>query len=313
MPSSTGYMMVLYVEGTFVFIRNDYKFEINGKTYSFGLKSSEKIVYAAGGYGGIVVTTNENTYFYPDVMADVEPTQEPLNLPDVGIYNENISRIEVATVPIVYLTNLSVYVYKKAVNEPSDDSDDESEPAPALYPGCTEEIDGVDTLLKLKKSDDANVTRYLPFAAVESEGSTVKSTAYYLTNESEFYKCTNTLQGEEKQIGTAEIVSSYPNLRDIYILGDNTMYVNMDDDGNMIKFQIDKQLISAERTLSYRVYVGAKDPQAWFAADPTINGVGQADQTKLEGNSIYLMSSTKIFAQGLTSGVEISDFALSGS
>lgn len=71
--------------------------------------------------------------------------------------------------------------------------------------------------------------------------------------------------------------------------------------------------MSAKRTLDYRIYVGAKNPQAWFAADPFINGVGKANETKLEGNAIYLTSSTKVLAQALTSGVEISDFALSGT
>lgn len=210
MASSVGYMMVLYADATFVFIRNDYKFEINGKTYSFSLKSSEKVVYAAGGYGGIVVTTNENTYFYPDIRADVEPTQTPLNLQDFGILNENISRIEVATVPVIYLTNNSVYVYKKAVNEPSDGTDDDTaEPAPVLYPGCTEEIEGVDTLLRLKKSDDVEVTRYLPFAESKSDENGVETTAYYLTSDGEFSKCTNSLQGEEKTVGASKAVDSY--------------------------------------------------------------------------------------------------------
>lgn len=148
--AGTGYLMVLYTEGLFVFIRKDYKFEINGRTYSFGLKSSEKIVHAAGGVGGIVVTTNENAYYYPNIIDSVEPEQVPLNLQDFGINNENISRIEVSTIPVIYLTNNSVYVYKKPLSEPekveeteedaekNDEKEEEEKKVLTLYPGCTE-------------------------------------------------------------------------------------------------------------------------------------------------------------------------------
>lgn len=157
------------------------------------------------------------------------------------------------------------------------------------------------------------MTRYLPLAETNSEDGNIDTTAYYLTSAGSLYKCTNTLNGETVSVGVAENVSGYSHLKDIYMLDDNTMYIDNEDEGNMIKFQIGKQLVSAERNMEYRIYVGAKNPQAWFAADPTINGVGKANQTTLEGNSIYLSSTTNAFGKGLTSGIEISDFALSGT
>ena len=72
--AGSGYLMVIYTDSCFVFIKKDYTFEINERSYGFGLKSSEKIVSAAGGVGGLVVITNENAYFYPDIIPGAEPT-----------------------------------------------------------------------------------------------------------------------------------------------------------------------------------------------------------------------------------------------